>query len=459
MESADYEGGVCNLPSEDALKHRGVKRKAPNGQSPEQHPDVLATIIAAGLSARVQDDSIQECGPACLAILKSRPNEVLGLAHQNLHTWPYKHVPTCWRRMYEEASLWLTVELLRDQAEDCEIRTEHGADAEVPWLSRVVNTLDMAIQLTGTPGRAKLFETIFDELKHCVISTPGASMPSQFSIVMPGKLQTQQPIPRHSSPLEFEEFQAHLDDSNTPFIMTGAIEHWPARVGWTSPSYWMKRTLGGRRLVPVEVGSQYTDDAWSQKIIPFRDFLSTYMLGECTEPGYLAQYDLFAQIPALRSDIQVPDYCYCSPPRPTNGTTTHEVDEPLMNLWLGPAGTKTPLHTDPYSNILAQVMGYKYVRLYSPKETIKLYPLGTNDKGVDMSNTSSIDVSLDRVQCSDNADERLKATKQSEKYQSFNDAKFVEGILGPGESLYIPQGWWHYVEGLTIGASVSFWWN
>lgn len=224
--------------------------------------------------------------------------------------------------------------------------------------------------------------------------------------------------------------------------------------------------MGGRRLVPVEVGRSYTDAGWGQKIVRFGEFVEEFLMprveiedededdgeggGKDAEGGigYLAQHDLFSQIPSLRNDISIPDYCYTNPPPVSKNIVKKpppHLPEPLLNAWFGPAGTVSPLHTDPYYNILCQVVGKKYVRLYNPDQGDKLYPRG-DEGGVDMSNTSEVDA-------------EGEATKLDKSFPLFGGARYVETILQEGECLYIPVGWWHYVRSLTVSFSVSFWWN
>lgn len=235
-------------------------------------------------------------------------------------------------------------------------------------------------------------------------------------------------------------------------------------------------------MVPVETGRSYTDDSWGQKIMPFGEFMDKFMLHDTNTTGYLAQHDLFAQIPALRNDIAIPDYCYSDLPNPAIGEqealpeNRDSPSEVYINIWLGPANTISPLHTDPHHNILVQVLGQKYVRLYAPSQTPNLYPRGKeggsaeqgeheqddDELGIDMSNTSQVDIGIGMRVVENKGFERVNEEQKlefSKQFPNFRDADFVEGVLNAGECLFIPRGWWHYVRSLSTSISVSFWWD
>lgn len=42
------------------------------------------------------------------------------------------------------------------------------------------------------------------------------------------------------------------------------------------------------------------------------------------------------------------------------------------------------------------------------------------------------------------------------KFPLLKNVKSTEMILNPGEALFIPIGWWHYVESVDVSISVSF---
>ena len=401
------------------------------------------------------------------------------------------------------------IEAKRPDGKDKEAKQEiqrkgygNGSTKEDDWVQEVVRVLDMAIIMAGAEGRREMIESILRALQrhlqerqsendeHIAKRRKIDSSQHPHSDRFPIQYSTstlpliKYPISSMSA-LPLCEFEKHLEARKGPLVIRKALEHWPAlhERPWGSPSYLMERTFGGRRLVPVELGRSYTDEGWGQRILKFGDFMEEYLIRDTGRPnssamerdrplmdnsddiatkdiedeiagdihiGYLAQHDLFSQIPSLRNDISIPDYCFTDPPTHTetetkDRRTTPRLEEPLLNAWFGPAGTVSPLHTDPYYNILCQVVGKKYVRLYNPDQTDKLYPRGV-EGGVNMSNTSELDVGGKK-------DELLQ------KFPLFHEARYVETILEEGQCLYIPVGWWHYVRSMTVSFSVSFWWN
>lgn len=419
----------------------------------EPDADGLLAVCNQGLEKLIDplgNDPIQRCSQDVSNELLQRPDELIRLSHDKLHVFPFKDVDACWRRLYTDASI--AKALLMIKAHLSEDKTS------AIWLDDVVRALDMALIMTGAPLREQMVEDLLDRLQLFTLDERPLRKSTKREHAFPVK-QFREPevnFPIACSAMSITAFERHLNKA-VPLVITGALEHWPALHDrpWSDPSYLMDKTFGGRRLVPVELGRSYTDEGWGQKIITFGEFMDTYILDPQGESlAYLAQHDLFAQIPSLRSDISVPDLCYTDPPPPPDGSFVAEkkiphLEEPLLNAWFGPAGTISPLHTDPYHNILCQVVGKKYVRLYSPDQSEKLYPRGIED-GIDMSNTSRVPLEQVEMSLEDDTDG---------EFGQFAEATYVETILNEGESLYIPVGWWHYVRSLTVSFSVSFWWN
>lgn len=187
-----------------------------------------------------------------------------------------------------------------------------------------------------------------------------------------------------------------------------------------------------QRTVPVEVGEHYLADDWRQELMPLRRLLIDHVLcgTAAAQRGYLAQHALLQQIPALRADVRTPDYCSLG---------GGEVP-PTCNVWLGPAGTVTPLHHDPQHNLLCQAVGRKHVRLYAPGAggDGALYPHEGR-----CANSSRVDA----------------LAPDASRFPLFAAAEFVDCELAPGDALYIPPRWWHFVSATTSSASVSFWWG
>ncbi|KAL4809233.1 hypothetical protein BDV18DRAFT_150739 [Aspergillus unguis] len=551
---------------------------------------VLQQFLAATLSAisnPAADDPILQCFNDDSILrdnLFNNTDEAIRLSDAKLRVFPFKDVETCWRRLYTDASIFKAcvnicdnVGLIKQPVNQdghslvsqlIDILNSYTGDGlkvdpAAPWLSPTVHLLDKALIMTGAPLREDLIESLLASLQD-------ATKPQNINANSPNAIDTREdspenflrtpkrrklsppffppdavpaprlkyPIARVSSP-SFDYMEEHIQNVKTPLVITDAVEHWPAMSSrsWASRDYWLERTFGGRRLVPVEIGRSYTDEGWGQRIMEFGQFVDRFIWREpsaqsraypgdggdqgqeqdldeddANQTGYLAQHDLLGQIPALRKDISVPDFCYIDPPAPDPGTPVYlkkqqeqeerkkkvnsanehpQGDEnsdgdhddnddlnlpgdPIINTWIGPSWTISPLHHDPYHNILVQVTGAKYIRLYSPHTPAsKIHPRGMEPvnsqsscpgpagadsnsnsataRMIDMSNTSKVD--LASIELSPAESEQWE-----EQWPGFQQAEYVETVLKEGESLYIPVGWWHYVRGLKAGISVSFWW-
>ena len=104
------------------------------------------------------------------------------------------------------------------------------------------------------------------------------------------------------------------------------------------------------------------------------------------------------------------------------------------------------------------------MRLYDPRVVSagRMFARGVEGGGVDMGNTSAVDdvEGLEGLESGEGL-VGLEAGEGGfeERFPGFRALGFVEAVVGVGECLFVPRGWWHYVRGLSVSASVSFWWN
>lgn len=153
--------------------------------------------------------------------------------------------------------------------------------------------------------------------------------------------------------------------------------------------------------------------------------------GTAPSVAYLAQHPLSDQIPELYRDIVMSPRLCRSPP-------SHR------NVWMGTGGTRTPLHFDICDNLLVQIVGYKYVRVYDASETENLYVIrGAGKKDV------SAQGNMSAVNCE---------MEDYEEHPLAKNAKYQEVYLGPGDCLFLPARMWHYVRSLSTNISVNYWW-
>jgi lysine-specific demethylase 8 len=88
-----------------------------------------------------------------------------------------------------------------------------------------------------------------------------------------------------------------------------------------------------------------------------------------------------------------------------------------------------------------------------PAHSGRLYPHG----GV-MGNTSRVDVEVGEAGTGEAHDSGAPARATTE-FPLYAGTPHVDVVLGPGDVLFIPRGWWHHVRALSASFSVSFWWD
>nr|XP_025866836.1 jmjC domain-containing protein 5 isoform X2 [Vulpes vulpes] len=334
---------------------------------------------------------------------------ILDYSWERLNTGPWRDVHKDWRRVYAFGCLLKAVCLCEEPGDTtavaaalkvCDMGLLMGAAILGDILIKVAAILQAHLRSGKRPGTGPAQE-------------PPSMKKARYDPVSVPDMMSERTVPRLHCP-SLEHFRKYFLVPGRPVILEGVADQWPCMKRWSLEYI---QEIAGCRTVPVEVGSRYTDEEWSQTLMTVNEFISRHIRSEPKDVGYLAQHQLFDQIPELRQDISIPDYCCL-------GDGAEE--EITINAWFGPQGTVSPLHQDPQQNFLVQ-------------ESEALYPHETHL----LHNTSQVDV--------ENPD--------LDKFPRFAEAPSLSCILSPGEILFIPLQYWHYVRALDLSFSVSFWWS
>lgn len=210
---------------------------------------------------------------------------------------------------------------------------------------------------------------------------------------------------------------------NRPVKLTGLVDHWPAMALWSLDHF---AAMAGERIVEAQVSRESAADYELAKDahrrgVQFADYVEWLRVDEPSNDVYLTAYNSGTNAVALAplwkdiGDVAI---------------LTRRGDSDGF-LWLGPRGTLTPWHHDLTNNLLVQVLGEKRVRMSPPWAWARM---------------------RNSTHCfSDWDNEPIPAGP--------GDAErppVIECVIGPGEAIFLPVGWWHQVEALSLSASVSF---
>jgi [protein]-arginine 3-hydroxylase / protease len=275
---------------------------------------------------------------------------------------------------------------------------------DVTFISKQFRLLDLGL-LLGSPESFDILHQIISLIQSsCAVVLPLTSVgcysylqATRHRSTIPRSLpQMRQSIPVENCP-NILTFSNQYFSRNQPVVLKNCIQDWPALSLWADLDYINSSTfqshqlshflssklipvVAGYRTVPIELGNNYLNESSGQKLMTMNEFLCRHILPhlpttdsdcedmclqsnkrikrdqaeECsTSPpmGYLAQHCLFDHIPLLKSHFLIPDYCCLL------SAEDEEESDVIVNGWLGPIGTISPLHHDPYHNLLAQVHG------------------------------------------------------------------------------------------------------
>jgi cupin-like protein len=233
-------------------------------------------------------------------------------------------------------------------------------------------------------------------------------------------------VPRLAAPGK-AEFLERFVKTSTPAIFRGLLDRWPAFAKWNLEFFRREHASLDVLTFPVRDGLVQANEERGSANLP-------RPLGECLDEmsrpsgreGVAVTTWFSGLPPSLADDVRVPGYCADAVYR-------------RSRLWITPKATATPVHQDLDENLFGMLEGAKRFYLCPPTPRAVMYPHSFLSKAPNIGRVNP---------------ER----PDYESFPRFRDARVVVADIGPGDVLYVPSLWWHYVATTETSIAVNFWW-
>lgn len=225
-----------------------------------------------------------------------------------------------------------------------------------------------------------------------------------------------------------EDFRVNYYLPQRPLVVKDLAKEWPAYSKWNWDYF--KKLVGNQRVgiynnvksdayTPINTADDYTS---------FGEYIDMIRKGPAAWRIFL--FNIFDHAPELTTDFNWPE------------TYMKGFVKKYPMLFVGGQGSITHMHFDiDMSNILhTQFAGRKRVLLFPFSEQHKLY-------------RKPWEV-LSLVDFSHYADQE-NSKVDYEKYPALRHAKGYEIVLEPGDTLFMPAGFWHHMEYIDSGFAMS----
>ncbi|TDL29489.1 Clavaminate synthase-like protein [Rickenella mellea] len=129
-----------------------------------------------------------------------------------------------------------------------------------------------------------------------------------------------------------------------------------------------------------------------------------------------------------------------------------------VNVWIGDGRSVTSIHNDPYENIYTVIRGTKHFTLFPPTEgwcmKERSYPHARYTRL-----TSHSPLELTPTPCGTPLVRWSSIQDPTDQAQLPPEASPLQITLHPGDTLYLPAGWWHYVRQSGITIALNWWYD